>query len=94
MMQLPTIDSAGARHVNSYLDSFNRRVAAVIERDPFHSDGDEDNDEEAAEELRDLISGLVMSLRERLLLGVGSALVWREWISPRFGSGSTSGLCR
>lgn len=58
MVQIPTIDSARARHVNSDLGSFNQCVAAVIERFPFYADGDEDRYEEVAEELRDLISGI------------------------------------
>ncbi|MER7690940.1 SUKH-4 family immunity protein [Streptomyces sp. NPDC097610] len=58
VVQIPTIDSARARHVNSDLDSFSRCVAAVIARFPFYADGDEDRYEEAAEELRDLISGI------------------------------------
>ncbi|MFE7332295.1 SUKH-4 family immunity protein [Streptomyces sp. NPDC057565] len=58
MVQIPTIDSARARHVNSDLGSFNRCVAAVIERFPFYVDGDEGRYEEVAEELRDLISGI------------------------------------
>ncbi|MGC4950344.1 SUKH-4 family immunity protein [Streptomyces sp. DT224] len=58
MVQIPTIDSATARHVNSDLGSFNQCVAAVIERFPFYADRDEDRYEEVAEELRDLILGI------------------------------------
>ncbi|MFF9206288.1 SUKH-4 family immunity protein [Streptomyces sp. NPDC014986] len=58
VVQVPKIESATAHHVNSDLDSFNRCVAAVIARFPFHADDDEERFEEAAEELRDLISGI------------------------------------
>ncbi|MCP9994691.1 SUKH-4 family immunity protein [Streptomyces werraensis] len=58
VVQIPTIDSARVRHVNSDLGSFSRCVAAVIARFPFYADGDEDRYEEVAEELRDLIAGI------------------------------------
>lgn len=59
VVQIAKIGSARApRLVNSDLDSFNRCVAAVIARFPFYADGDEDRYEAAAEELRDLISGI------------------------------------
>ncbi|MFJ9381603.1 SUKH-4 family immunity protein [Streptomyces sp. NPDC101455] len=58
VVQIPTIDSARASHVNSDLGSFSRCVAAVIARFPFYADGDEDRYEEVAEKLRDLISGI------------------------------------
>jgi hypothetical protein len=58
VVQIPTISSARARHVNSGLDSFSRCVAAVIARFPSYADGGEDRCEEVAEELRGLISGL------------------------------------
>ncbi|MEU1410140.1 SUKH-4 family immunity protein [Streptomyces sp. NPDC005731] len=57
VVQIPTIDSAKARHVNSDLGSFSQCVAAVIARFPFYAD-DEDRYEEVAEELRDLISDI------------------------------------
>ncbi|WP_328539138.1 SUKH-4 family immunity protein [Streptomyces sp. NBC_00344] len=58
VVQIPEIESARARHVNSDLGSFNQCVAAVIARFPFYADGDEDGYEEVAEELRDLISSI------------------------------------
>ncbi|MFZ4185398.1 SUKH-4 family immunity protein [Streptomyces sp. R02] len=58
VVQIPTIDSARARHVNSDLGSFSQCVAAVIARFPFYTDDDEDRYEEVAEELRDFISDI------------------------------------
>lgn len=43
--------------MNRDLASFNRCVAAVIARFPFHAEGDEET-YEVAEELRDLLSGI------------------------------------
>ncbi|GAA1229497.1 hypothetical protein GCM10009665_19910 [Kitasatospora nipponensis] len=58
VVQIPKTESAKTSHVNSDLGSFNRCVAAVIARFPFYADGDEDRYEEAADELRGLISGI------------------------------------
>ncbi|MFF7039612.1 SUKH-4 family immunity protein [Streptomyces massasporeus] len=58
VVQIPEIESATASHVNRDLDSFNRCVAAVIERFPFYAEGDEERCEEVAEELRHLVSGI------------------------------------
>ncbi|MFF0096096.1 SUKH-4 family immunity protein [Streptomyces canus] len=58
VVQIPTIESATASHVNSDLDSFNRCAAAVVARFPFYAEGDEERFEEVAEELRDLVSGM------------------------------------
>ncbi|MGX1480922.1 UNVERIFIED_CONTAM: hypothetical protein RKD50_009730 [Streptomyces canus] len=58
VVQVPTIESATASHVNSDLDSFNRCVEAVIARFPFYAEDDEERFEEVAEELRDLVSGI------------------------------------
>ena len=57
VVQIPKIESATASRMNRDLDSFNRCVAAVIARFPFHAEGDEERCEEVAEELRDLVSG-------------------------------------
>jgi hypothetical protein len=58
VVQIPTIESATASHVNSDLDSFNRCAAAVIARFPFYAEDDEERFEEVADELRDLVSGM------------------------------------
>lgn len=58
VVQVPTTESATASHVNRDIDSFNRCVEAVIARFPFHAEGDDERFEEAAEELRDLVSGI------------------------------------
>ncbi|MEV5432571.1 SUKH-4 family immunity protein [Streptomyces sp. NPDC052701] len=58
VVQIPTIESATASHVNRDLDSFNRCVAAVIARFSFYAEGDEERCEAVAEELRGLVSGM------------------------------------
>lgn len=58
VVQIPTIESATASHVNSDLDSFNRCAAAGIARFPFYAEDEEERFEEVAEELRDLVSGM------------------------------------
>ncbi|MCF3132249.1 SUKH-4 family immunity protein [Streptomyces olivochromogenes] len=58
VVQIPNIESSTTHHVNRDLDSFNRCIAAVIARFPFYAEGDEEMCEEAAEELRELISGV------------------------------------
>ncbi|MFC9699337.1 SUKH-4 family immunity protein [Streptomyces sp. NPDC056943] len=57
VVQTPAIETAAVSHVNRDLASFNRCVAAVIARFPFHAEGDEET-YEVAEELRDLLSGI------------------------------------
>ncbi|MFE6410329.1 SUKH-4 family immunity protein [Streptomyces sp. NPDC057837] len=58
VVQIPSVESTTAGHVNRDLDSFNRCVAAVIARFPFYAEGDEERCGEVAEELRDLVSGI------------------------------------
>ncbi|NEE05375.1 hypothetical protein G3M58_02875 [Streptomyces sp. SID7499] len=58
VVQVPTAESATANHVNRDIDSFNRCVEAVIARFPFYAESDDERFEEAAEELRDLVSGI------------------------------------
>ncbi|MGW4698941.1 SUKH-4 family immunity protein [Streptomyces sp. NPDC004285] len=58
VVQIPSVESTTAGHVNRDLDSFNRCVAAVIARFPFSAEGDEESCGEVAEELRDLVSGI------------------------------------
>ncbi|WP_328946015.1 SUKH-4 family immunity protein [Streptomyces sp. NBC_00250] len=57
VVHTPEIESAAVSHVNRDLASFNRCIAAVIARFPFHAEGDEET-YEVAEELRDLVSGI------------------------------------
>ncbi|MEU9228975.1 hypothetical protein AB0D40_31995 [Streptomyces massasporeus] len=56
VVQVPTIESATTGHVNRDIDSFNRCVEAVIARFPFYAEDDEERFEEAAEQLRYLVS--------------------------------------
>lgn len=58
MVQIPTAESSTTHHVNRDLDSFSRCTAAVIARFPFYAEDDEERFEEAAEELRELVSGI------------------------------------
>ncbi|MFE5210660.1 SUKH-4 family immunity protein [Streptomyces sp. NPDC056600] len=58
VVRVPMIESATATHVNRDLDSFSRCAAAVIARFPFYAEDDEERFAEAAEELRDLVSGI------------------------------------
>lgn len=58
VVQIPSLESTTAGHVNKALDSFNWCVAAVIACFPFYTEGDEERFEEVAEELRDLVSGI------------------------------------
>jgi hypothetical protein len=58
VVQVPTIESATASHVNRDIDSFNRCVEAVIARFPFYAEGDDERFDKVAEELRDLVSGI------------------------------------
>ncbi|WP_411076567.1 SUKH-4 family immunity protein [Streptomyces sp. cmx-4-7] len=58
VVEVPTIESATASHVNRDLDSFNRCVEAVIARFPFYAVDDEERCDGVAEELRDLVSGI------------------------------------
>lgn len=58
VVQVPTIESATASHVNKDIDSFNRCVETVIARFPFYAEGDDERFDKVAEELRDLVSGI------------------------------------
>ncbi|MFD9932279.1 SUKH-4 family immunity protein [Streptomyces massasporeus] len=58
VVQIPTMESATASHINRDLDSFNRCAAAVIARFPFYAEDEEERFGEVAEELRDLVSGM------------------------------------
>ena len=55
VLQIHADEAAPANHVNGDLRSFNRCVAAVIARFPFRPDADEEEYEQEAEELRDLL---------------------------------------
>ncbi|MFF0746709.1 SUKH-4 family immunity protein [Streptomyces sp. NPDC004111] len=58
VVQISSVASTTAGHVNGDLASFNRCVAAVIARFPFHVEGDERRDGKVAHELRVLVTGI------------------------------------
>ncbi|GAA4830721.1 SUKH-4 family immunity protein [Kitasatospora terrestris] len=58
VVQIPKTDSATAWHVNRDLGAFHQCVAATIARFPFYEEDEEDRFQEAADELRRLLTAL------------------------------------
>ncbi|MEV7676925.1 hypothetical protein [Streptomyces sp. NPDC088752] len=85
VVEVPTIESATASHVNRDLDSFNRCVEAVIARFPFYAVDDKERCDGVAEELAISSPVSTRPLWWRMGSGRRSVMTWR-WGTTRTGT--------